>query len=235
MAEGWRRRGRGGRGGRGGQEGRGKLRGPAPDHRLQEQQPLRDQCLSASPCAKQRRGKSSQTRAHCHGILATVSVSQVTGTDITSRPCVKQSSVVEPVWADRPCTYSTWRARTCVCARQGEWRRRARGVWAVRACGQPGCARCQRKRSQLQPSGGTTWLVRASVVPQHIGAVKINTVTLFGKKKDSRSSPTAPVSVQVPPEELKLLGRPLPASLFDLNKTAFFFSIFIIKRNDNKS
>lgn len=101
-----------------GEGGRRKLRGLAPDHRLQEQQPLRDQCLSASPCAKQRRGKSSQTRAHCHGILATVSVSQVTGTDITSRPCVKQSSVVEPVWADRPCTYSTWRARTCVRVRE---------------------------------------------------------------------------------------------------------------------
>lgn len=44
------------------------------------------------------------------------------------------------------------------------------------------------------PSGRTTWHVRGSVVPQHIGVVKINTVTLFGKKKDSRPSLSASIS-----------------------------------------
>lgn len=138
--------------------------------------------MSASPCAKRRRGKSSETRTHCHGILATVSVSQVTGTDITSCPCVKQSRKKEKKKMRREppprlCTYSTWRARTCV--RQGECRWRAHGASAMCACGQPDCTLCQRKRSQLMPSGRTTWHTRRSVVPQHIGAVKINTVTLF--------------------------------------------------------
>lgn len=95
-------------------------------------------------------------------------------------------------------------ARTC--ERQEERRWRARGVPAMCACGQPDCTLCQRKRSQLTPSGRTTWHIRCSVVPKHIGVVKINTVTLFGKK-DSQSSPTAPISVQIPPEEVKLLGK----------------------------
>lgn len=52
------------------------------------------------------------------------------------------------------------------------------------------------------PSGRTTWHVRGSVVPQHIGVVKINTVTPFGKKKkDSRPSLTA--SIQLSPEASK--------------------------------
>lgn len=73
------------------------------------------------------------------------------------------------------------------------------------------------------PSGRTTWHIRCSVVPQHIGVVKINTMTLFGKK-DSQSSPTASISVQVSPGQVKLLGRPILASLFDLNKNIFFLN-----------
>lgn len=71
------------------------------------------------------------------------------------------------------------------------------------------------------PSGRTTWHSRCSVVPQHIGVVKINTVTLFGKKKDSQASPTASISVPASPGQVKQLGPPILASLF-YRKTVSF-------------
>lgn len=142
--------------------------------------------ICVSPCESgAEEKKSSETRTHCHGILATVSVSQVTGTDITSCwyvcVCVRVFVGVQGL---------NWHASPCMCMREGGMhfskadRGHVRGLRAMCACGQPDCVLCQRKHGQLIPSGRTTWHEgRLSMVPRHIGVVKINTVTLFGRKR----------------------------------------------------
>lgn len=145
---------------------------------MDEHQPLRDQCLSARAHVKAGLRKSSETRTHCHGILATVSVSQVTGTDITScwlsvytvsktarGWCVSVSRMCVPAvrcpTGELSVRDFTHVHRVCVCV----FRQQTAGTYeeseSMCACGQPHCTFCQGKHGQLMPSGRTTWHKRA--------------------------------------------------------------------------
>lgn len=166
---------------------------------MDEHQPLRDQCLSARAHVKAGLRKSSETRTHCHGILATVSVSQVTG--LTSLPvgwvctqCPKQHGA--GAWACHECAYRPSGARresylcvislaciVCVCV----FRQQTVGTYEE---SEP-CAHAVSLTVRSAKENTANWchLVGLlgtrglSMVPWHIGVVKINTVTLFGKQR----------------------------------------------------
>lgn len=164
-------------------------------------------------------GKSSETRTHCHGILATVSVSQVTGTDIISCWLVCTHSV-HVLWGGGDCINwhvikHMWetekfrcvilpflsapvpprgaqQARVCQCTGLNSYaielmRKQTVGIYVESVP----CAHAASLFVRYAKGNMANWchLVgllgtrRLSMVPQHIGVVKINTVTLFGRKR----------------------------------------------------